>query len=96
MDICENSRNTFHIMRQMCTRVTDIFLFDIPRAQYMDSEHYKIFESIKNGSAVAGKYMSKKLVFKKPNVLIVFFQTMHLIRVNSQMIGGEYSKYQKI
>ena len=38
----------------------------------MDSENYKILESIKDGSAIAGKYNSKKLIFKKPNVLIVF------------------------
>ena len=72
MELSENSRNTFHILRQIYTSVTDIFLFNIPRGQYMDSENYKILESIKDGSAIAGKYNSKKLIFKKPNVLIVF------------------------
>ena len=59
-------------MRQMCTRQTDIFLFDIPRNQNLDTENYKFFEHIKNGAAMAGKYMSKKLIFKKPNVVMVF------------------------
>ena len=38
----------------------------------MDSGNYTILESVKDGSAIAGKYNSKKLVFKKPNILIVF------------------------
>ena len=64
--------NTVHVMRQMCTRQTDIFLFDIPQEQYLDTENYKILESIKDGAAMAGKYMSKKLIFRKPNVVMVF------------------------
>ena len=68
MELCENSRNTIHIMRQMCTRITDIFLFDILWAQKMDFNKYKILEHIKDGS----KYDGKKLIFKKPNVVIVF------------------------
>ena len=70
----ENSRNTVYILRQLYTRKTDIFLFDIPLNQYLDTENYKILERIKNGAAMAGKYMSKKLIFKKPNVVIVFFK----------------------
>ena len=72
MELSENSRNTFHILRQLYTHDTDIFLFNLPRGQYMDSGNYKILESVKDGSAIAGKYNSKKLVFKKPNILIVF------------------------
>ena len=56
----------------------------------------KILQSIKDGSAIAGKYDFKKVIFKKPNVLIVFFQTKHLIWISYQKIGGKYSKYQKI
>ena len=72
MDICENSRNTFHIMRQICTIVADIFLFDIPQDQYLDTENHKISECIKNGAAMAGKFNGKKLIFKKPNVVMFF------------------------
>ena len=95
MQLSVNSINIFHILRQIYTSVTDIFLFNIPRGQYLDTEKYKILESIKDGSAMALKYNAKRLVFKKPNVLIVF-KTRHLIRVNSQKIGGKYSRYQKI
>ena len=55
-----NPRNTFHILRQHYTQQTDNFLFNLPRGQCMDSENYKILESIKDGSATAGKYNSKK------------------------------------
>ena len=37
-----------------------------------DRDNYKIFENIKDGSAIAGKYQSCKLRFKKPNIVIVF------------------------
>ena len=52
MGLCENKRNTFQILRQIYTSVTDIFLFNIPCNQYLDTEKYKILESIKDGSAV--------------------------------------------
>ena len=72
MDICENSRISFHILRWTCTRVTDIFLFNISHSQKIGFNNYKILESIKDGFAISGKYNAKKLVFKKPNIVIVF------------------------
>ena len=72
LELCENSRNTFHILGKLCSTNTDIFLFNLPRGGYLGTEQYKILESIKDGSAVDGKYNSQKLYFKKPNVLIVF------------------------
>jgi len=72
MELCENSRNTFHILRQLYTCVTDIFVFNVPWGQYLDTENYKILEHIKDGAAMAGKYNAKMMVFKKPNVIIVF------------------------
>ena len=35
-------------------------------------ENYKILEHIKDGKAMAGKFNSKLLKFKKPNIVIVF------------------------
>merc|ERR1711954_303320 len=55
-----------------CSTNTDIFLFNLPRGEYLGTEQYKILESIKDGAAVDGKYTSQKLYFKKLNVLIVF------------------------
>ena len=35
-------------------------------------ENYKILEHIKDGKAMAGKFNSRLLKFKKPNIVIVF------------------------
>merc|ERR1711954_144296 len=56
----------------LCSKHTDIFLFNIGRCEYLDTERYKMLERIKDGVAVDGKFNSQKLNFKKPNVLIVF------------------------
>merc|ERR1711954_244770 len=72
LELSENSRNTFHILGKLCSKHTDIFLFNVARAEFLDLGQYKILESIKDGVAVDGKYNSQKLSFKKPNVLIVF------------------------
>ena len=72
LELCENSRSTFHILGKLCSTNTDIFLFNLPRGGYLGTEQNKILESIKDGCAVDGKYNSQKLYFKKANVLIVF------------------------
>ena len=41
----------------------------------MDVESYKVLESIKDGVGISGKYNSAELVFKTPNILIVFSNT---------------------
>ena len=56
----------------MYSTQTDTFLFNIPKRQYLVIENYKILGNIKDGSAMAGKYNSKKLIFKKPNIVMVF------------------------
>merc|ERR1711954_26586 len=72
LELSENPRNTFHILGKLCSTNTDIFLFNVARAEFLDLGQYKILERIKDGVAVDGKYNSQKLNFKKPNVLIVF------------------------
>merc|ERR1711954_502154 len=72
LTLSENSRNTFHIMGKTCSTKTDIFLFNVPRGVRLDTEQYEILECIKDGEAVDGKYMSRQLNFKQPNVLMVF------------------------
>merc|ERR1711954_124397 len=72
LPLSENSRNTFHIMGNICSNKTDIFLFNVGRGVRLDTEQYDILESIKDGEAADGKYMSRQLNFKQPNVLMVF------------------------
>ena len=45
---------------------------NVPRAQYLFTEQYKILEKIKDGSAMTPKYNGQNLSFKTPNVLMVF------------------------
>merc|ERR1711954_249087 len=72
-----NSRNTFHILRKLCSKHTDIFLFNVPRRGFLEVEGYRILESIKDRVAIEGKYNSQKLNFKQPNVLMVFSNREH-------------------
>merc|ERR1712082_18419 len=72
LELSENSQNTFHIMGKTCSKLTDIFLFNVVRSEYLDTEQYRILECIKDRKAVNGKYNSQKLKFKKPDVLMVF------------------------
>ena len=48
------------------------FLINLPRATILERDNYKILENIKDGSAIAGKYQSCKVRFRKPNIVIVF------------------------
>ena len=70
--LVENERNTFHVLKKHTSRKTDIFLFNIPKAQYMTSENYQILEQIKDGCAITGKFNSSLLKFKEKNIVIVF------------------------
>ena len=70
--LTENERNTFHTLKKLTSRQTEIFFFNIPKGQYMLHENYKILEHIKDGKAMAGKFNSRLLKFKKPNIVIVF------------------------
>ena len=73
MDFTESSRNLLDCMRQeVDTITTDTFLFNIEMGVCMKNIEYKVLEKIKDGRAVAGKNHTKKLRFKKPNVIMVF------------------------
>ena len=71
--LVENKRNTFHVLKKYTSNNTDIFLFNIPRAQYITNENYQILQQIKDGVAISGKYDSSLLKFKEKNIVIVFF-----------------------
>lgn len=71
MEISDSPKNIFYILKK-CSSTANIFLFNLPRATILERDNYKILENIKDGSAVAGKYQSCKVRFKKPNIVIVF------------------------
>ena len=51
---------------------TDIFLFDVGKAQTDDGVNYELLEKIKNGRILASKFDSKELKFHTPNTIVVF------------------------
>ena len=51
---------------------TDIFLFDVGKAQTDDGVNYELLEKIKNGRVLASKFDSKELKFHTPNTVVVF------------------------
>ena len=87
LQLGETSRNTFHILGKLCSANTDIFLFNVPRKGYISTEQYQILESIKDGTALEGKFNSRILYFKKTNC---FFLTENQIGVCFLWIGGYY------
>ena len=73
MDFTESARNLLDCMRQEVDIITtDIFSFNIERVVHMGNIEYKLLEKIKDGRAVVGKYKTKKMRFKKTNVVMVF------------------------
>ena len=71
MEISDSPKNIFYILKK-CSSTANIFLFNLPRATTLERDNYKILENIKDGYAIAGKYQSCKVRFKKPNIVIVF------------------------
>ena len=71
MEISDSHKNIFYILKK-CSSTANIFMFNLPRATVLERENYKILENIKDGMAIAGKYQSCKVMFKKPNIVIVF------------------------
>ena len=51
---------------------TDIFLFDVGKANTDHGVNYELLEKIKNGRIVASKFDSKELKFNTPNTVVVF------------------------
>ena len=51
---------------------TDIFLFDVGKANNDHGVNYELLEKIKNGRIVAAKFDSKELKFNTPNTVVVF------------------------
>ena len=59
-------------MRGCVDITTDIFLFNIPKSVCVNDIDYNLLESIKDGKAISGKFITKKMCFKTPNIIIVF------------------------
>ena len=68
-----NSPSIAHALSKRPLSTTDIFLFNIGKAQNRETEvNYSFIEDLKDGNVFASKYDSKELMIKVPNVVIVF------------------------
>ena len=61
-----------HALGKRPLTTTDIFLFNVGKANTMDEVNYEVLEKIKDGKLLASKYDSKELRIRTPNVVIVF------------------------
>ena len=68
-----NSPSIAHALSKRPLATTDIFLFNIGKAQNRETEvNYSFIEDLKDGNVFASKYDSKELMIKVPNVVMVF------------------------
>ena len=72
MDIKVKKSSICHALGKRPLTTTDIFLFNVGKAQTFDEVNYEVLEKIKDGRILASKFDSKELKFKSPNVVVVF------------------------
>ena len=68
-----NSPSIAHALSKRPLATTDIFLFNIGKAQNIEKEvNYSFIEDLKDGNVFSSKYDSKELMIKIPNIVMVF------------------------
>ena len=72
MDIKAKNTSICHALGKRLLTTTDIFLFNVGKANTMDEVNYEVLEKIKDGKLLASKYDSKELRIRTPNVVMVF------------------------
>ena len=72
MDIKLKKASICHVLRKRPLITTEIFMFNVGKANTFDDVNYEVLEKIKDGKLVASKYDSTEIRFKTPNVVVVF------------------------
>ena len=72
MDIKLKKSSICHALRKRSLMTTDIFLFDVGKANTFDGVNYEVLEKIKNGRILASKFDSAELKLHTLNIVIVF------------------------
>ena len=71
-----NSPSISYALSKRPLATTDIFLFNIGKAQNRETNvNYSFIEDLKDGNVFSSKYDSKELMIKVPNVVMVFSNT---------------------
>ena len=74
-DIATRTKDIAHYLSKFPLECKDIFLFNHP-CSTADVVAYDLLEGIKDGYKISVKYGTLGFVFKTPNTVIVFFQTI--------------------
>ena len=72
MDIKIKKASICHVLSKRSLMTTDIFLFNVGKADTENEVNYELLEKIRNGRIVSFKRDSKELKFNTPNTVIVF------------------------
>ena len=72
MDIKIKKDSIYHMIRQRPYMTTNIFTFNIGKADTNEDVNYQDLEHHKDGRIIASKYNSKEIKICKPNIVIVF------------------------
>ena len=76
LDLKMKTTNVLHVLTKQPLSTKDIFLFNEPRTTSHESCNHSILESIKDGTAVSSIYNNDVMLFKIPNVVVVFSNHM--------------------
>ena len=67
MDIKIKKASICNVLSKRSLMTTDIFLFNVGKADTENEVNYELLEKIRNGRIVASKWDSKELKFNTPN-----------------------------
>ena len=72
IDIKMKKDSIFHMIRQRPYMTTNIFTFNVGKADTNEDVNYQVLEQLKDGRIIASKYNSKEIKICTPNIVIVF------------------------
>ena len=72
LDIKMKKENIYHLIRRRPYMTTDIFTFNIGKADTYEDVNYQVLEQLKDGRILAAKFSSKEIKICTPNIVIVF------------------------
>ena len=70
--IGNSSKSLLHALSKHLLPLIDVFIFNIPKCFPGTEVPYDLFENLKDGEAISSKYDSRTLLFKTPNIVIIF------------------------
>ena len=72
LDIKMKKESIYHLIRRRPYMTTDVFTFNIGKADTYEDVNYQVLEQLKDGRILAAKFSSKEIKICTPNIVIVF------------------------